>query len=79
MSTNNTDQTRKFLSTTQASEFLSISPRTLERSRLDGDGPPYTKLGRLCRYSIDELEAWAAAGRRISTSDPGPAPRPEAA
>ena len=70
---------RRFMTTGEAAQYLSISKRTLETWRRVGGGPPFSRLGRLCRYAIDDLDEWAAAGRRTSTSDPGPEPRPAAA
>ena len=37
------------------------SPRTLERWRMTGDGPPYVKLGRKCLYQLSAVEEWLAA------------------
>ena len=60
-----------FQKTPQAAEFLSLSPKTLERWRLTGDGPPYRKHGRVVVYAQAELEAWSEGQARTSTSDPG--------
>jgi hypothetical protein len=55
-----------------AAVFLGLSPRTLERFRVEGRGPSFLKLGRRVAYSRDDLVRWAEAQRRSSTSDPGP-------
>jgi len=60
----------RFLRTKEAAEFLSLSPRTLEKHRTYGTGPAYRKLGGRVVYAVDELEAWAARGAVTSTSDP---------
>ena len=60
----------QFLSNDEAAIFLTLSPRTLEKMRVVGGGPPFSKLGRRVTYAIDDLEAWAAARRCSSTSDP---------
>jgi len=52
-----------------AGSFLGLSPRTLERFRLEGRGPAFLKLGRRVVYSRDDLVAWAESQRRTSTSD----------
>jgi excisionase family DNA binding protein len=72
MGTNNNHDTKRFLTTDEASRYLAVSGRTLERWRLVGEGPPFSKLGALCRYAVDDLDRWAASTRRNSTSDPGP-------
>jgi len=59
-----------FRTNDEAAEFLRLSPRTLEKYRVIGGGPPFRKFGRRVFYAIDDLERWA--GRRCcdSTSDP---------
>lgn len=50
-----------YLSPTEASRYLSISVKELERLRRVGGGPRYAKIGRkLVRYPIGELDAWIA-------------------
>ena len=46
-----------------------ISTRTLQRWRLEGDGPVYVKLGRLVRYRKSDLDALPAARVCTSTSE----------
>jgi hypothetical protein len=60
------------LRTHDAAAFLGLSGRTLEKHRCTGTGPIFRKLGGRVVYAIDDLEAWAAARARNSTSDPGP-------
>jgi excisionase family DNA binding protein len=60
-----------FLTTSEAGSYLNISPRTLEKYRSQGGGPPYRRFGRSIRYHEDELESWAEEQRRSSTSDSG--------
>lgn len=61
----------KYYDTTIAAEFLGLSPRTLERWRLDGKGPIFRKLGSRVMYAESDLIDWSDAQRRIPTSDPG--------
>ncbi len=62
---------RGFLCTKDASVYLGLSHRTLEKFRLTGAGPVFHKFGRRVLYSPEDLEQFAAERRRISTSDPG--------
>ncbi|MCZ4343762.1 helix-turn-helix domain-containing protein [Sphingomonadaceae bacterium G21617-S1] len=59
-----------FLSNEEAASFLNLSPRTLEKMRVVGGGPPFCKFGRRVAYAVGDLEAWAANRRCNSTSDP---------
>ena len=55
----------------EAAVYLSLSRQRLAKLRLTGGGPAYSKLGRTIVYSPADLDAWLAANRRVSTSDPG--------
>src|SRR3546814_17892396 len=46
----------RYLRTTEAARFLSLSPRTMEKHGLYGTGPQYRKLGDRVAYSIPELQ-----------------------
>ena len=61
----------KFLRPRQAARYLAISESSLNKLRVFGGGPAYSKRGRSIIYSVDDLDAWVAAGRRHSTSDEG--------
>jgi hypothetical protein len=45
-----------------------VSPRTMQRWRLEGVGPEFLKLGRLVRYRKSDLDRWCDAQLRSSTS-----------
>ena len=45
-----------------------VSPRTLQRWRLEGTGPVWVRLGRLVRYRQSALDAFLNDGVRRSTS-----------
>lgn len=64
-------QEATYLSTREAAAFLGLSPRTLDRYRVTGEGPMFFKFGSRVRYLKADLEAWAQARRRRSTSDDG--------
>jgi hypothetical protein len=57
-----------YCNTRAAALYLGLSPRTLEKWRMTGQGPSYTKRGRRCLYRLEDLDAWAEAGMRRSTS-----------
>jgi predicted DNA-binding transcriptional regulator AlpA len=57
-----------------ASELLGVSMRTLQKWRLQGNGPRFVKLGHAVRYDVKDLEAYIEGGRRRSTSDATPLP-----
>ena len=63
----------KKLSAAKAAEHLNLSTSTLSKLRHYGTGPVYIKLNRRVAYDLVDLEAWVAAHRRRSTSDPGEA------
>ncbi len=70
-----------FLTQNEAAEFLRLSPRTLERHRVAGTGPKFTKLGRRVVYRFSELDTWATERTFTSTAeaDEALAAGPEAA
>jgi hypothetical protein len=64
------ERRRVYFDTEAAAEYLSLSPRTLEKMRWAGDGPAFYKLGGV-RYTQADLDAWRESRRRTSTSDTG--------
>lgn len=53
-----------FVFTTGAAAYLGLSPRTLEKWRVLGDGPPYSRLGgRRVVYYLADLDAWLMSRR----------------
>ena len=43
-----------------AAQYLGLSPSTLEKMRLQGTGPRFTKLGsRAVGYFVEDLDAFA--------------------
>jgi excisionase family DNA binding protein len=57
------------LTTQQLAELLHISPRTIERWRVEGHGPAFVKAGRRVLYKEDTVDAWLSAAARGSTSE----------
>ena len=53
-----------------AAEYLGLSPSTLAKMRLRGDGPAYSKVGpRIVVYDLADLDSYVASRRRHSTSE----------
>ena len=57
------DDSAMFLSTRKAAALLTLSPRTLDRFRSSGSGPPYLRLGSRIVYTRDDLLEWAWSKR----------------
>jgi excisionase family DNA binding protein len=60
----------RYLTNREAAEVLRLSPRTLEKLRVNGGGPRFRKFGSRVIYAREDLEAWANARVCESTSDP---------
>ena len=58
-----------YLDTREAAAWLGLSPKTLERYRVSGEGPDFQRFGARVRYLLADIEAWASARRRVSTSE----------
>ena len=54
-----------------ASYLGGISTRTLQRWRMTGEGPDFTKIGRLVRYRATDLDTFLDNRVRTSTSEVG--------
>lgn len=66
-----TERPMEYLGTREAAAALGLSPRTLDRYRVTGEGPAFHKFGTRVRYARADVEEWAAERRRTSTSDDG--------
>ncbi len=62
----------KLLKEAKAAAILDVEVATLRRWRWAGKGPRFLKLGAAVRYDSADLTAFIEAGRRNSTSSPGP-------
>lgn len=58
------------LTPADAAAYLRLAVQTLAHWRVQGQGPPYLKCGRLIRYRQADLEAWTQAQTRAHTSAP---------
>ena len=59
--------------TPEAARITGTPQPSLETMRSRGGGPVFIKRGHKVLYTRRALFEWLRAGRRISTSDPGPA------
>lgn len=57
------------LKTAEAASYCGSSSSTLEKLRIYGGGPAFSKLGRRVVYRKTDLDAWLEQNRRQSTSD----------
>ncbi len=48
-----------WMDTPEAARYLAASPKTLRQWRSQGRGPRYRTLGRLVRYHVEDLDAFA--------------------
>ena len=59
----------RYLTNAEAAAILKLSPRTLEKLRVNGGGPRFRKFGSRVIYAREDLDAWANARICESTSD----------
>ena len=59
----------RLLTTTEAADILNLKPGTLEIWRWSGKGPNFLKLGRACRYRLEDLHRFMEQGARTSTTE----------
>ena len=57
------------LDTKAAAAFLGCSTWTLCEWRCTGAGPRFVRVGRLCKYAPEALQAWIERNTCNSTSD----------
>ena len=54
---------RRLFGEHRVAEMLGCSPRTLQRWRTEGKGPPSTKIGRKVFYELNDLQEWIDRGK----------------
>ena len=59
----------RYLDTKAAADYLGLSPSTLNRKRVTGDGPRYSKLGRRVIYDVRDLDSWIEGRKRRFTGE----------
>jgi hypothetical protein len=58
---------QRFLTQEEAGTLIRLSPRSLERMRVEGRGPRFRKHGRLVVYALDDVLAWSERRSRQRT------------
>ena len=54
-------RTARLLTTDDLAGMVGVEPRTIERWRKDGSGPPFMLFGRTIRYHPARVQAWMLA------------------
>ena len=55
-----------------AAHRMGVSPRTLQKWRITGEGPPFVRLSSRCiRYRLQDMADWTQGRLRRSTSQTG--------
>ena len=58
-----------FLTPDETAKLLRTSVRSLERRRVEGNGPKFVKLGRRVLYRPDDVDDWACDHAFASTAE----------
>jgi predicted DNA-binding transcriptional regulator AlpA len=53
----------------EAANFLRVSESWLAKARMQGNGPPFVKIGRSIRYRESDLLRWMRSRTHLSTSE----------
>lgn len=70
MSTSPTlDPSAAMLNEQQVAQHIGLTVHALQRWRVKGGGPLFSKLGSAVRYRLSDVDAWIAANRVSSTSE----------
>ena len=63
-----TEPPKNYLSAAEAAHYITVSEAWLEKARLKGDGPYFSKIGRRVVYSVIDLDDWISSKKIKSTS-----------
>jgi hypothetical protein len=58
----------QFLTPKDLASRWSIANKTLSQWRWNGHGPKYSKIGKLVRYSLEDIEAYEVSALHTITS-----------
>jgi predicted DNA-binding transcriptional regulator AlpA len=62
------DQAKR-LRTEPAAKYCASTKSTMDKLRITGDGPLFSKIGRIVVYDTADLDSWLASTKRRSTSE----------
>ena len=65
------DDAPRYLDTRQAAGYPGTGAGTLNRMRVSGEGPRYSKLGRRVVYDLADLDRWVEERKRRFTGESG--------
>ena len=68
MDVSKTTTTDLLLTPEEAANFLNVSASYLAKSRVNGDGPEFVKIGRAVRYLQSSLRKFIKSRTRLSTN-----------
>ena len=71
------DPLPRYLGPEEAGAYLGLSPKTLQRMRVTGEGPPYVKARRRVIYDRLDLDDWTAKRKRRFTGEENDDPQPD--
>jgi predicted DNA-binding transcriptional regulator AlpA len=54
----------EWIDTKEVSKRTGLSVKTLKHYRLDGEGPPFSKIGRRVVYQVADVENWMNSKKR---------------
>jgi predicted DNA-binding transcriptional regulator AlpA len=64
-----TNELDPLLHPTQVARLLGVSPSWLAKSRMNGTGPRFVKIGRAVRYAMSAVQEYIKSRQRLSTSE----------
>ena len=64
-----TNEIDPLLHSAHVAKVLGVSSSWLAKSRLNGTGPRFIKIGRAVRYSLSTVREYIRSRQRISTSE----------
>ncbi len=65
----NASDNSDWITEVQASDITSMSVHWFRKKRMVGDGIPYSKIGRACRYRRTDVVEWMESRQIRSTSE----------
>ena len=67
-----------YLRTKPAAEYCGMAKSTFEKLRVVGGGAPFSKLGKIVVYAVEDLDAWVVGRRFHNTAEVDAARQAEA-